>query len=560
MKPRVAFASRRNSLSRVGVIAGCAAAVGIAAADSASALTVSVGQTVNVTTSGLIAAPFEMDGGELRIGNGATGAALANSSTDAILGRGYINHWYAQSGSPTFDFFGTTTVPGAPTGPFPGDGMYLRASPFDTPGASYVNRGTFVQSGTGQLTLIGAARFVGALFSTYFFDNDLGMQSLQIPNSTNPVLVNNGSSFIKRGGTGISSIDVPIEHTAGKFEVWSGSLALSAGGTYQNGTFYADPFASNPLQTVSFGGGTHTFTGFTRTETGSFQIQSGATARATTTVPANGGQGVWNQLGTLDVEGTLDIDGSVVQNAGVLQTGFTGRITGRTTAGGIGTLNNSGTFAGTIQTGAPSAPLDVIDVVNSGTFEIDAFHSVEVGQFDNDAGLLRVDGALSNLNGHWLSLLGGELQGTGIINGDVFVGGGPGFAVFRPGNSPGTMTINGSYTQEANGELELELAGNQPGQFDVVDASGGLVFNDGVIRFVNPTGYSGAVGDQIDFFAGRPVSIGPDVAIIDDTNLQLSFDPATGIATVPEPSALVLVASGMVGLVGLVRRRRTRAS
>ena len=148
----------------------------------------------------------------------------------------------------------------------------------------------------------------------------------------------------------------------------------------------------------------------------------------------------------------------------------------------------------------------------------------------------------------------GELRGTGLINGDVFVGGSPSEARFQPGNSPGTLTIDGGYVQEEGGLLELEIAGIDPGEFDVVDASNGLVFNGGMILFQRTGGFPGHIGAQVDVFAGGPVTMG-NVQIIDNTGLALEFDPNTGVVTLPEPGQAILSGVGMLGVVLLATRR-----
>jgi hypothetical protein len=92
---------------------------------------------------------------------------------------------------------------------------------------------------------------------------------------------------------------------------------------------------------------------------------------------------------------------------------------------------------------------------------------------------MRLDGRLRQINGTlivdgvlWgpVELEGGDLRGTGRINGSVFqrgLGGGQPqeppncgnafYACFRPGNSPGHMDISGGLTMGANSILELEI-------------------------------------------------------------------------------------------------------
>jgi hypothetical protein len=65
----------------------------------------------------------------------------------------------------------------------------------------------------------------------------------------------------------------------------------------------------------------------------------------------------------------------------------------------------------------------------------------------------------------------GTLKGTSTIIGNVF---NSGFVL--PGLSPGTLTINGNYTQTAAGVLQMEIGGAAAGQFDrlVVTGAGNL--------------------------------------------------------------------------------------
>ncbi len=157
----------------------------------------------------------------------------------------------------------------------------------------------------------------------------------------------------------------------------------------------------------------------------------------------------------------------------------------------------------------------------------------------------------------------GQLAGSGIISGDtpltspdvVMLAGGR----VAPGCSPGTLTIAGRYVQQ-DGELELEIGGPNPGEFDVIDAQGGAELFGGTLRFEIIDGYTGDVGAQLDLFASHGISIDPSVVVVDNTGLALDFDRTTGIATitqtVPEPAMVASLAAGLVLLRGLSGRRR----
>ena len=70
-----------------------------------------------------------------------------------------------------------------------------------------------------------------------------------------------------------------------------------------------------------------------------------------------------------------------------------------------------------------------------------------------------------------LILKGGTLNGSGTINADVRNDG----ATVKVGHSPGLITINGNYTQTANGIMDMEIWGLMPGtQYDQLRVSGNV--------------------------------------------------------------------------------------
>jgi hypothetical protein len=76
---------------------------------------------------------------------------------------------------------------------------------------------------------------------------------------------------------------------------------------------------------------------------------------------------------------------------------------------------------------------------------------------------------------------GGTLLGAGTIavNRVVMLGGNNSFAggILKPGHSPGTLTIDGDLEQDSGSTIKIEIAGTQPGQFDVLNVTGNASFN-----------------------------------------------------------------------------------
>lgn len=60
-----------------------------------------------------------------------------------------------------------------------------------------------------------------------------------------------------------------------------------------------------------------------------------------------------------------------------------------------------------------------------------------------------------------IDIQGGTLNGSGTISGPVLLGTA---AALNPGNSPGTLTINGNLT--SSGKMIFEIGGLGVGQFD----------------------------------------------------------------------------------------------
>jgi T5SS/PEP-CTERM-associated repeat protein len=230
-------------------------------------------------------------------------------------------------------------------------------------------------------------------------------------------------------------------------------------------------------------------------------------------VTVNGANSLWTGDGTVNIgfrgAGILNIQqGSRVESAnGVLarlpeSTGDV-TVTGNNSAwfvqnalyvggrpaslspGSEGMAGPGGAATLTAETGAFVAVGNSIDIFHGGTVDVSGGGSVIVGEGapEAEAGVLHVYPT-------------GVLTGAGQVDGDVINEG-----LAAPGNSIGTLNVDGDYTQSSSGVLDIEVAGVGPGQFDTISASGAAALA-GLLK-VSLIGFAPSLGDTFGIlFAG----------------------------------------------------------
>ncbi len=111
--------------------------------------------------------------------------------------------------------------------------------------------------------------------------------------------------------------------------------------------------------------------------------------------------------------------------------------------------------------------------------------------FIQTAGATTIDGTLDMGIADTVELQGGVFGGEGRVVGDVHNTGG----TVSPGGAPGTLTIDGDYTQSHGGTLAIDIGGTTPGSgHDVLAITGDAVVAGEVsLNFL--AGYALAVGD-----------------------------------------------------------------
>jgi hypothetical protein len=260
------------------------------------------------------------------------------------------------------------------------------------------------------------------------------------------------------------------------------------------------------------------------------------------------------QWGTLDLAGGgLQTGGFNVSSGSTLQfdrgsfhfasgAGFSGG--GNVVFGsGITTLDSASTFnpTGTI-------------TVSGGAFMAKRGTANSSGGFVQTGGVTQMDGTLTTPS---VNISGGMFEGGGNVacttnfDNDGAV---------RPGDSPGMLAIDGNYSQDAGGELDIGLGGNAAGQFDVLDVSGEAdlggtldvsLLNSFVLlpgeRFTILTASAGFNGTTF----GNVIAL-PGIGVeYEGDSVELIVDPP-----VPEPASLAPLA---LAACGLMMRRSGRS-
>jgi Domain of unknown function (DUF4214)/SdrD B-like domain len=158
--------------------------------------------------------------------------------------------------------------------------------------------------------------------------------------------------------------------------------------------------------------------------------------------------------------------------------------------------------AGTLTLGAGTSLALTESFANAGTVTIASGASLsDIGGYSQSSGQTTVDGALQAAQ---VTLSGGGLRGTGTVNADVTNSG-----VVSPGDEfPGTLTIQGNYTQTAAGVLTVPLTNDAMGLLNVT----GTVTLDGTLALLVTSDFAPAVNTPITLLSFSQRTAGSDFA------------------------------------------------
>ncbi len=175
------------------------------------------------------------------------------------------------------------------------------------------------------------------------------------------------------------------------------------------------------------------------------------------------GKTIYNPITANWVSGNITLaDGAVFQNSGTFNAKATTTMTGTTAEGFI----NDGSF---IKNTAGTTTTMDIPFTNNGTVDIVAGNLNFLKGMDNGENAV-IDLGDGTLNpGDTLNLASGDsLIGSGTLAANLVNAG-----TVSPGNSAGGITVQGDYTQQATGVLEIQLGGTTAGtQYDQLTVTG----------------------------------------------------------------------------------------
>jgi T5SS/PEP-CTERM-associated repeat protein len=336
----------------------------------------------------------------------------------------------------------------------------------------------------------------------------------------------------------------------------NGFVGVGTGGMVQSSVLLLGG-ASNALGTVTVNGAgsiwnssSDVFIGNSGKGAGKLTVSSGG---AFNVLGETTKFGIANEAGTtgeLDVDGSgsrvtgsrfiAGVDGAAtmrITNGGSLQTGEAAIASSSTSsgdvlvsgAGSLWTVTGFALYVGGIanDTGFNQGGPATLTVANGGLVLVSELIDIaRLGKIVLSGGAVGV-GTNANPAVNTLRVAAdGLLIGYGRVQGQVIVAQG---GQILPGNSPGILTIDGNYTQEAGSTFYAELGGSDPGtSYDQVQVSGQATLAGNLqVRLTN--GFTPAVGQTFRILSAGSIS-GVFTSILEPSQVGISLtSDATGV-------------------------------
>ena len=178
--------------------------------------------------------------------------------------------------------------------------------------------------------------------------------------------------------------------------------------------------------------------------------------------------------------------------------------------------------------------------------------------------------------GQSVNIEGGVLQGFGTVSGSLFNSG-----TVHPGDGPGILTVEGNYTQNATGTLDILIGGLTSGsEYSALNVGplnsggfvGGLASLDGTLELSLVNGFNPAVGDTFVILTSDGLSgmFTDNTIQVGNVTFDVEYSPAgylndvvlevVQVSSVPEPSSLLIFAIGIAFAGVYVARRHAKTA
>jgi len=304
----------------------------------------------------------------------------------------------------------------------------------------------------------------------------------------------------------------------------------------------------------------NTFTG-TTTVQGYMEFRNNDALQNSTVVMDGGSIGFGNSItapnfGGLSGSSDLDLNSrALTVGSNGEDTTYSGVLAGSgssLTKTGIGTLTLSG-----------SNTYDNGTTINNGVLVAGHNNALGSGSVSINGGTLQVGQGIAISNDLSFTDLGGTFGGSGKYSGNITIGQN---GTLAPGSSPGMFTIDGDYTQDILGLLEIELGGLIRGdEYDVLNVTGQMSLA-GTLDVVLYGGFEPLQGNSFDILDWGSLSGTFDTVNLPALNAGLCWDTSglytdgtlnvqSGGQVIPAPGAMLLAGIG-TGLVVCLKRKK----
>jgi hypothetical protein len=360
----------------------------------------------------------------------------------------------------------------------------------------------------------------------------------------------------------------------------TGAGAITINGTY-TGDLGSETFVLGTINNdgniqLNGGGGTNTYlslNGNTTLNGGTVTMSVASGGGSTYIEQAVGGLTLTNQ-GTIQGAGIIGNGGLTVINApgGLIDA----NASAETLTVNPGSLTNAGTLqAESGSTLSLSTGSGV--VTNTGTVNVNTGGTMSLASglnYDQTAGDTKVNGSFGG-SGAFVNVSGGNIEGTGTINGTVTVSGG----TIHAGDSPGILTINGDYSQ-SGGTFLADLGGSTAGSgYSQLLVNGAASVTGGTLDVSLIGGFTPTTDEN--FFlivatGGVTDPFSSEILPFSNSDWQLSYDGigtcsqdgtsgsgcldleylGSGPPATPEPGTFLLMGTGFLALYRRLRHSK----